>query len=329
MQYYLAPLEGITGYIYRNAYNTCFGGIDKYFTPFLSPGVKRMIGQKEMRDILPENNRNMTVVPQVLTNKPEGLINMARLLEEMGYREVNLNLGCPSGTVVSKRKAAGFLEEPDRLDAFFEEVFEKIPISLSVKTRIGVEFEEEFEDLLMVYNRYPFSEVIIHPRLQKDYYKNKPHMDVFQVAAEQSKNPVCYNGDLFTPEAILKFRKEFPQINQVMLGRGILANPFIIEEMHWKETHIDATIGFDETQRRKKLKQFHEIVVNEYLEIFGSETPVLYKMKEIWSYMICQFENNGKYKKGIRKAKHLSDYHSVTEELFANGILSRNGSFCG
>ena len=232
MKLYFAPLEGITGYLYRNAHYDHFSGVDKYFTPFLSPNQNRALNPKEIRDVLPENNKEIPLVPQILTNRGEFFLRAARELEERyGYEEVNLNLGCPSRTVTAKGKGAGFLAEREALDCFFQEVFEKIRIRVSVKTRIGMDEPEEFRHLMKIFNKYPLHELIIHPRVQKDYYDNLPDWKAFGEAMRMSRNPVCYNGDIFTVEDFRRFRREFPEADKVMLGRGLLRNPLLAEEI--------------------------------------------------------------------------------------------------
>ena len=182
MQFYLAPLEGITGYIVRNAFAHHFPYIDKYFTPFF-PAAKKM-NKKIMRDLIPENNPGITLVPQLMLNDAEDLRMMGAQLEQMGFTTVNLNCGCPSGTVVSKRRGAGILVDPDELDRFLENAFDICPLSISVKTRIGMESEDEWEKLCKIYARYPFEELIVHPRVRSDFYNNLPRLDAFSYAVE-------------------------------------------------------------------------------------------------------------------------------------------------
>ena len=201
MKYYMAPMEGLTGYIYRNAYHACYHPMDKYFTPFLSPKANSSLSFRELNDILPEHNQGMYVVPQILTNQAEDFIRTAKELQEYGYSEINLNLGCPSGTVVSKYKGAGFLGLPDSLDRFLDEVcgkMEGMGMELSVKTRLGLVSPDEFTGLLEIYNRYPLKELILHPRVRTDYYKNTPNMPAFGSGFDGCRAPVCYNGDIFT-----------------------------------------------------------------------------------------------------------------------------------
>ena len=197
---YLAPMEGVTTFVYRNAHAAVYGPLDKYFTPFLEPHEKRSMKTKERNEVLSEHNQGLDLVPQILTNHAEGFLELAETLQDMGYGELNLNLGCPSKTVVTRGKGSGFLASPEKLDRFFDRVYKGLPgeMKLSVKTRIGMEADEEFAELLAIYNRYPLEELIIHPRLQKDYYKNSPRREAFRYALRESKAPLCYNGDLFT-----------------------------------------------------------------------------------------------------------------------------------
>lgn len=194
MKFYLAPLEGVTGYIFRNALDAYFPGTDRYFTPFIVPDQKHALRKKELRDILPENNQVKELVPQILTSDPVRFVETAKALAEYGYEEVNLNLGCPSGTVVAGGRGAGMLADVEKLDCFLDQIFRDTDLRISVKTRIGIERPEEGYTLMKIYNQYPVSEVIIHPRTRKEYYKGEPHLDVFSELLAMSKHPVCYNG---------------------------------------------------------------------------------------------------------------------------------------
>lgn len=213
MNFYFAPMEGITGHLYRRTHHRFFQGVDQYFTPFIAPTIHHKLSSREKNDILPEHNLGVPVIPQILTNRSEDFIWAARELAGYGYGEVNLNLGCPSATVVTKGKGAGFLARPEQLDRFLEQVFTGLKndgIGISVKTRIGMESPEEFEDLLEIYNRYPLRELIIHPRVRSDFYKNIPNRDAFRQGALEGTNPVCYNGDIFSPKDWEAFQNEFP-----------------------------------------------------------------------------------------------------------------------
>lgn len=316
MQYYLAPMEGITGYIYRNAHHEFFPHADKYFTPFLSPTQNHKFASKEVNDILPEHNQGLKVVPQLLTKNAEDFIWAAEEIGQMGYSEVNFNLGCPSGTVVAKGKGAGFLENTAQLETFFDKIFSKTNISVSVKTRIGKSSPQECLALMELYNRFPIKELIIHPRVQTDYYKNHPNMDAFREALQICNMPVCYNGDLFDADHIDAFAKEFPQVDRVMLGRGLIANPNLVE-----------AICFQHQLDGRTLRAFHDRLYSEYQKVMPGARSVLFRMKELWFYMGCLFEDCEKQMKKIKKAERLGDYELAVSGLFRECTWKKNGSF--
>lgn len=306
MKYYLAPMEGITGYIYRNTYEKFFHDIDKYFTPFIVPNKSKSFKTKELRDLLPENNEGINIVPQILTNDSEGFIYISKKLQQLGYNEINLNLGCPAGTVVSKNRGSGFLAKREELHKFLEEIFKLEDMKISIKTRIGKDSPEEFYELIKIYNEYPMEELIIHPRTQKDFYGNKPNLEVFKDALTLSTNKICYNGDIFTAKDHEEIIRTFPTVETVMLGRGTIANPGLMGEIK-NNTIID----------KKVFKAFHDEILNQYIEVFNEERNALFRMKELWGYMIYMFSDNKKYAKKIKKAQNLSDYKGAVSSLFA------------
>ena len=304
MNYYFAPLEGITGYIYRNTYEKHFGGISKYFSPFITTNQHFKMQKKEKRDVSPENNQGIYLVPQILGNNAEQFIDMVRKLQDMGYTEVNFNLGCPSRTVVTKKKGSGFLADPDALNDFLDEVFYYVQdVGISIKTRIGMENPEEFERLLKIYNKYPLKELIIHPRLQNDYYKNHPNMEVFRDALEKSKAPVCYNGDLFTVEDIQKFQENYPTVENIMLGRGILKAPTLLKELQGEE------------RDHAKWHEFLSELCDEYQKEFSGDTNVLFKMKEHWYYLFQSLPDTEKAVKAMRKVRTLDEYRILVHAI--------------
>lgn len=304
MKYYLAPLEGITTCAYRKVYHKYYLAMDKYFTPFLSPHNKRGFSTKEKRELYPEYNEGMYVVPQILTNHAMDCLDTMRKLEELGYREVNLNLGCPSKTVVSKNKGSGFLAYPEELDRFLEEIFEHTDLKVSVKTRIGKESVEEFPKLLEIYNKYPLEELIIHPRTQVEFYKYSPHVDVFAYATEKSEHSLCYNGDVFSVENEQKIREQFPAIEAIMIGRGIISQPWLLE-----------TIKEGATLDKQKFQEFHDELLNTYLAMNYGEKPALFKMKELWAFTKADSKEMEKALKKIRKSEKLSTYNCAMKEV--------------
>lgn len=305
MKYYMAPLEGVTTWIYRRAQAEIYGPLDKYFIPFLEPHEKRDFKTREREEILPEHNEGLHAVPQILTNRADGFLKLASALRSMGYQEVNLNLGCPSRTVVSKGKGSGFLAKPEELDHFLEEIFAGADVRISIKTRIGKDSPEEFGRLLEIFNKYPLEELIVHPRVQADYYENEPRLWVYREAAAKSRNPLCYNGDLFTAGHIGQFREQFPKEERVMIGRGLIRNPGLL------------TGNGDLDHFRK----FHDRVYRGYLDRNMGDVNVLYKMKELWFYQISQFQNGERFEKRIKKVQNRRDYEQIVKELFASGTF--------
>ena len=326
MKYYLAPLEGITTYIYRRAYHQHFTAMDKYFTPFLVPHTKKGFSTKEKNDVMPEHSPGMNLVPQIMSNQAESFLHTVEKLKVYGYEEVNLNLGCPSKTVVSKGRGSGFLADPDGLDRFLDEIFKKCDVKISIKTRIGKDDPEEFVRLLDIYNQYPVEELIIHPRVQKDFYKNQPDLDVFRDAVEGSKIPLCYNGDIFTPESHDEMRREFPQVDTFMLGRGILMNPALLDIICMGEkTEGEKAETLRKMQSadryKKKIHAFLEQIKCDYLEVGMGEKNTLFKLKELWAYMGQNAPDAKKALKRIRKSQSMADYDSASREALEDFIL--------
>lgn len=305
MKFYLAPMEGITGHIYRNSYEKYFHNIDKYFTPFIVPNQSVSLKTKELKDLLPQNNKGLNIVPQILTNNAEGFILTANKLKQLGYEEINLNLGCPAGTVVSKKRGSGFLSYPEELDKFLDEIYKIDNMKISIKTRLGKERADEFYKLIEIYNKYPLEELIIHPRTREDFYGNTPNLEVFKDALKLSKHSICYNGDIFTLNSYNKIINEFPEVNKVMLGRGILANPGLIGE-----------IKNNEFANKEIIKMFHDEIFENYTILLNEDKNAMYRMKELWGYMSHIFTNNKKYYKKIKKAQKAIDYKNAVNSLF-------------
>lgn len=307
---YMAPMEGLTGYVWRNAYHRNFGNVDRYFTPFIT---NKKLNYKEINDILPEHNAGMEVVPQILTNRAEDFLCIVKELQQYGYDKVNLNLGCPSGTVVSKNRGAGFLGVPEQLDVFLAEIFDKCPIEISIKTRIGKIDADEWEDLLSIYEKYPMEELIIHPRVQRDFYRNTVNLDAFALAAETSHQTLCYNGDICTEADYERIVTRFPKVERVMIGRGILKNPFLVEQIRTGQTQ----------EAKSRLRTYHDDILSGYAKVMYGDSPTLFKMKELWVYLSEQFTTPEKYMKKIRKCERLRDYEIVVDALFRECDIKR------
>lgn len=303
----MAPMEGLTTYVYRNSFQKYYGGIDYYYTPFISPHKDKTLNAKEINEILPEHNQGLKVIPQILTNSSADFIKTVEQIREYGYREVNLNFGCPSGTVTSKKKGSGILSDLYLLETFLDEIFAKGDIDISIKTRIGFYEEEEWKEIFEIYQKFPWKRLIIHPRVREDYYKGEPRRNVFESAYEVCPDRLVYNGNIFSVESLKECEEAYPKLEGIMLGRGLLAYPNLINE---KTNH--------ESYDRKKLKAFHDEILEAYKEIQSGDRNILYRMKELWFYLAKSFEPMPRLEKEIRKAQRCSEYESIVKQIFAN-----------
>ncbi len=313
-----APMEGVTRSVFRAAHWARFPGVDTYFTPFLAPTADQMFSEKEIREVRPAVNGGAPTVPQLLTARAEHFLWAARDMQALGYDQVDLNLGCPSGTVVSKHKGSGMLADPEVLDRFFHEVFEGLSgenLQISVKTRIGLEDSDLFPQLMEVFNRYPICQLTIHPRLRRQFYRGKPDLAVFTLGLERAKMPVSYNGDIFTVEDARRIKEQFPAVERIMLGRGLVANPALAREIRGGEPLTGA-----------ELRQFHEDVLSGYCACIQGEVNVLHKMKELWNYWGCLFPEEKKGIKAVYKSRSLADYRRTSQAVLALEPV-KNGGF--
>ena len=296
-----APLEGITDSIYRKAHHAHFGGVDRYFMPFLSPTMHNTLTHKEDRELPMADSVAFQAVPQILTKVPADFLWAAQVCADRGYAEVNLNIGCPSGTVVSKGKGAGMLADTDHLDAFFNEIFSKCSIPVSIKTRIGITEAAEFPKLVEIFNQYPIQELIVHPRTRKDFYKAPIHMDAFQYAYENCNAPLSYNGDVCSLEDIFAIQSQFPRLERIMIGRGLVGDPGMLTP---SGTTAEA------------LESFHTALTESYIKAFGSERNAMFRLKENWHHLICRFDGGEKLYKRLRKTTDIVEFRSITREIF-------------
>ncbi len=328
MKIYLAPMEGITTYIFRNAFEKYYGGVDRYFTPFLT--ASHLKG-RELRDVHPDNNKVPSLVPQILTNDSELFIKIALQLAELGYQEVNLNLGCPSGTVTSKGRGAGFLDRTDELDRFLYEIYDGLAgrRKISIKTRLGMEFLSEWDDILEIYKKYPISELIVHPRLRTEFYAGEVHVDLFMKTffGYFSETKLCYNGDITSVDTFDNvfstiepgFMKK-DQEGLYMIGRGALMNPELPARIkNYYKLQDDNKEGLNnEDTSRPDLETFRHFI-NEIMEAYitemSNEKQVVMKMKELWSYFAQGLELEKHQLKEIHKANRLNEYKSAVQMI--------------
>lgn len=321
MKIYYAPMESITGYPLRNAHRALFPGIDKYYTPFLSANESGRFTGREGRDIAPGNNVGIPLIPQLLSKTPEHILWAVETMHGLGYREINLNLGCPSGTVTAKGKGAGMLRDLSLLDSFFEELFEGLErrgfreeLKLSVKSRLGIYEPSEAETLVRLYNRYPISELIVHARVLRDIYRNPVSPEGFSIFYENAAMPLVYNGDICSPEDYRKLCSRFPDLSAVMLGRGLVGNPALARELRG-----GAAVS------REELRQYTELLLRNYQEEIRGERNILFKLKENWSYLYSRFADAEKCRKELRKAATLLEYKAAVRRTFAECPLLSEG----
>ena len=353
MLIYFAPMEGITLYVFRAVFDHFFPGVDKYFIPFLVANQTLSFKGKEIRDIQPDNNRGLPVVPQILTNKAQEFVWGLEEIASYGYREINLNLGCSMPQVARRGRGAGFLKDPDVLDRFFDETFRllenrqveivtdpaggaatgtsagpegntrekstdgKLRLRISVKTRVGTKDYAEAERLLKIYNRYPLSELIVHPRLMTDVYKNVPDWDVFEMFLKGCKHPVCYNGDINRLEDFLALKERFPNLKRVMIGRGFLRNPCLLRQIrsYLSEGGTDTDSTSQVTCTRAEFLAYHDALFEQYLALMQDERQAVGKMKEIWWYLGVSFPDGERALKKIRKAAGRAEYLAAVRTL--------------
>ena len=300
MQYYFAPMEGLTDSIYRRLHHKYFPGVDRYYMPFISPTIHRQLTHKEDRELPMADSVGFAAVPQVLTKVSDDFLWAAEVCHDRGYEEVNLNIGCPSGTVVSKGKGSGMLRDPAALDRFLEEIFSASPLPVSVKTRLGLEKSEEFPAILEVLNRYPIKELTVHPRVRKQFYTGGVDMEMFDYAVANSRNSLCYNGDILNLEQAQKLQQKYPSIQSVMIGRGLIADPGMLSG------------GTD----KAALEGFMNELMAVYEVEFGGSRNAIFRLKENWGFLHDRFEGSEKLWKRLRKTTDATEFKSISAEIF-------------
>lgn len=309
-----APLDGITKIVFRQVWSQFFGGVDRYFIPFFSPTPHHLMTPRDLREVDYIHNANLLSVPQVMTKNADDFLWACDVLKDMGYTEINLNLGCPSGTVTAKGKGSGFLAHPNELAAFFDEVFSKNPLPVSVKTRLGYETPEEFAALLDLYNRYPIACLTVHPRVRKEKYRGPVHLDVFADALANSRNPVCYNGDLRTVGEVRSLEDRFPEVTHVMIGRGLVADPALARKLR----------GGNGTNRTE-LTEFLSALYQGYTDFYQGQVPTAaQRMREVWFYLIHLFDDAEKLNKQLRRFRTPSEYERIQAEILASCPIRSN-----
>lgn len=315
MELSFAPMEGITYSVYRRIHAEMFPGADRYYAPFIAPDSAGRFKAGNLRDVLPENNAGVRLVPQLLCNAAAPFLAVAAELGNLGYEEVNLNAGCPSGTVVAKHKGAGMLGDLESLDACLEDIFTRCSLRVSVKTRLGLHDAGEFPAILAVYRKYPLSRLIVHVRVRDGMYKSPPDVGAF-AAALDCPFPVEFNGNIFSPDDFTALAARYPSLGAAMLGRGAVTNPALFRQLKGGEK-----------LRPEELQAFHDRLLEEYLARGLAPQHAVPRMKELWFYQLCLFPGGEKAGKAILKARSLPDYRAAVSALFASVPLDADAKF--
>ena len=318
MLFSFAPMEGVTSCLFRETHAASFPGVDRYYAPFLAPDGSGVCKQGAWRDLRPENNPSRLPVPQILCNRAEAFLAVARELQAMGYTEVDLNAGCPSSTVVPKHKGAGLLQDLRSLDGFLADVFSRCELKISVKTRLGLESSGEFPAILEIYRKYPLAELIIHARDRKGMYKSKPELDAFAAAFPLCPFPVCYNGSLVDGASLEELTARVPELARVMVGRGAAANPALIRQ-------LQGGPALDKEELRDFLRRYDEALCRSGI----GEHYALGRLKELWFYLSSLFPDEAKGCKRLRKAQNLADYRSAVDSLLNGDGFRADAVFIG
>jgi len=334
VQLSLGPFQGITDAPFRNVFKRHFGGIDKFYTPFFT-GIHKESHAKNLQgeEIDPRCNDVETLTPQILSTDAEEILRFAKQCKALGYKEINLNMGCPFPRVANKKRGCGLLPYPDKVEAMFERVFEEIDIKFSVKCRLGYFSPDEIEAIVPIFNQFPLSELIIHPRIGKQLYKGEADVERFAALMPYINAPLVYNGDIVSVESFERIRKAAQPVNQFMLGRGLLANPFLAEDIQasviasgtpWsaviQNNDLDCFVPRNDAKRQSdKTERLHNYVIDLYedrLHHAGGSPKVLGRMKELWSYLMYSFEEPQVVWRKIKKINALKEYDEAVEEVF-------------
>ena len=309
----LAPIMGVTDYIYRNTFARFFSGVDLAMAPFISSVQARSIKPNYLKDLLPDNNPLMPVIPQILSRDPEDFLFLAQKIFDLGYTTVNWNLGCPSPTVVNKRRGSGLLPFPELISRFLDRVVPALSGELSIKLRLGRYATTELEALWPIFNHYSLSEIIIHPRLGVQMYGGIVDIEAFERSLAMTNHRIVYNGDIRTLADFQRLSLRLPGVDTWMIGRGLLGNPFLAAEIR---SFLNPSLKSN--QDMAILQQFHAALYGQYQDVLSGPSHLLARMKGIWGYFADNFVNPGKARKLIYKTNTPDHYLDVVHHLFEN-----------
>lgn len=304
-----SPLQGFTDYRFRNIQHELFGGIDKYYAPYIRLNGKLEIKNVYKRDLDPKNNRVPILIPQIMTNSAEEFLFVVDYVKSLGYDELNWNLGCPYPMVTKRGMGSGLICQPEKIDKILDQVFTEKDIKVSMKMRMGYEEPTEILDVFPILDKYPIESIAIHARIGKQLYKGGVDLDSFENCLGKSKHPIHYNGDITSFETFQKIQERFPQIDTFLLGRGLISNP----EVAWRIKNKTDEPQEDSLIRFKKL---HDILFEEYKNQLSGDKHLLMKMLHLWEYFSLSFSDQPKLLKSIKKAKKVEVYDRVIRDVF-------------
>jgi tRNA-dihydrouridine synthase B len=304
---HLAPLHGLTNFVFRNSYFRHFSGFDCATTPFIISKHRIDLNNKLLKDILPENNALTPVIPQILSNNPRDFLHLSRNIIDLGYTEINWNLGCPFPMVADKQRGSGLLPYPEKIESFLETVFSELNISLSLKIRLGRETADEIFDLIPVFNKFPLKKIIIHPRTGVQMYEGRVDLEKFSEAAKLLRHEIVYNGDITDLDTFRSLKKQFGFIREWMIGRGALINPVLPEQI---KTDMRTPAAAE------RILAYHDELVSAYSAVLFGPVHVMDKMKEIWSYLGRSFTNSEKIIRKISKSRTMEEYDKAVDAVF-------------
>jgi len=303
----LAPLHGVTGRVFREAFFAFFPGFDEAVAPFIPATLSASADEKQFRDLLPLEGGPVPVVPQLLCNDGAAFASTSARLAAAGYSEVNWNLGCPYPMVANKKRGSGLLPHPDLIDRILAEALPLCPIPVSVKIRLGRNSAEELGPLMAVLNRYPLSRVIAHPRVGVQMYEGRVDLDGFSAAAAACRHPIAYNGDIRSAADYRALKARFPSVGSWMIGRGALADPFLAGDLKGLPRPADEL---------PLVKAFHDELYLSYVDRLSGPRHALDKLKEVWSFLGSSFLESERVWKLINRAKTPGEYAEAVERVF-------------
>jgi tRNA-dihydrouridine synthase len=307
-----SPLQGFTDFRFRNAFHKYFGGIDTFYSPYIKLNGKLVIKGSYERDILPENNSTLNVIPQIITNDAEEFLFVAKYVQQFGYKELNWNLGCPYPMVAKCGMGSGLISNTSQIEHILKRVHNETDIIVSMKMRMGYENPTEILDVFPILEQYPIKNIAIHARIGKQLYKGGVDLDSFQKCLDTSKQKIYYNGDITSVEKFRTMQERFPSIDHWMIGRGLIADPFLPSMIKNNTTEYPKN-------KLEIFEAFHDTIYQEYDAYLQGPTPIRMKMLGFWEYFSESFSNPQKTYKKIKKAGNCKNYEAAVKEIFKNG----------